>query len=60
MPTVRVTRLQATSTSAVPPHAQPAPTETFGERARRFLNERDAAAASTDNTTMDVAVRPAV
>ena len=60
MPTARVTRPQATDTSAVPPHDQPAPTETFWERARRLFNERDAAAASIDNTAMAVAVRPDV
>ena len=30
MPTARNTRPQATATSAVPPHAQPAPINTFG------------------------------
>ena len=60
MPTARVTHPQATATSAVPTHAQPAPIETFVERARRLFNERDTIAASIDNTTMAVAVRPAV
>ena len=59
MPTARVTRLQATSTLDVPPHNQPAPIETFGERAMRLFNERDAAAASNNNTAMAVAARPA-
>ena len=60
MPTASVTRPQATSTSDVPPHTQPAPIETFGERARRLFNERAAAAASINNTDMAVAVRLAV
>ena len=60
MHTARVTRPQATATSAVSPHDQPAPSETFRERARRLFNEREAVAASIDNTTMAVAVRPAV
>ena len=60
MPTARVTRPQATATSAVPPHAQPAPIETFGERARRLFNKRDATSASNENTAMVVAVRPAI
>ena len=60
MPTAHVTRPQATANSAVPPHAQPAPSETFGEKARRHFNERNAAAASIDNTTMAVAAIPAV
>ena len=38
MPTARVIRPQATATPAVPPHSQPAPIETFGERARRLFN----------------------
>ena len=60
MPTARVTRPQATVTSAVPPHAQSAPIETFGERARRLFNKRDTTAASNDNTAMSVAARPAI
>ena len=59
MPTARVTRPQATVTPAVPPIAQPAASETFGDRARRLFNERDAASASTHDTTMDIIVRPA-
>ena len=59
MPTAHVTCPQATSTSAVPPNAQPAPSETFGERARRLFNERAAAAELNDNTAMAVATRPA-
>ena len=60
MPTARVTRPQATATSAVPPHAQPALSETFGERDRRLFNERYATAVSINNTTMAIAVRPDV
>ena len=37
-----------------------APIENFWEQARRLFNERDAAAASNNNTTMAVTVRPAV
>ena len=59
MPTARVTRPQATATLDITPHAQPAPSENFGERARRLFNKRDAAAASTVNTAMVVAARPA-
>ena len=58
MPTARIIRLQSTATSAVPPHAQPAPIETFGEWARRIFNKRDAAAALNDNTAMAVSARP--
>ena len=54
---MRVTRPQDTATSAVPPDAQPAPIETFGEWARRLFNKRDAAAALNDNTTMAIAAR---
>ena len=60
MPTTRVTRPQATATSAVPPHDQPATIETFGERDWRLFNKRDAVSASIDNTTMAVAVIPDV
>ena len=60
IPTARVTLPQATATSAVPPHAQPAPIETFRERAWRLFNERDAAAMSNDNTTISVSVRTSV
>ena len=60
MPAARVTRPQATATSSVTPHDQPAPLETFGEWARRLFNERDAAAESIDNTTMAVSERPDV
>ena len=59
MPTARVTRPQATATPAVPPHDQPYPIETSGERERRLFNKRDTAAASNDNTAMAVAARPA-
>ena len=59
MPTARVTCSQATATLAVPPHAQPAPSENFGERAWRLFNERDAVAVSNENTAMAVAARPA-
>ena len=59
MPTVRVARPQDTATSAAPHPAQPAPSETFVERARRLFNERDAADRSTDDTAMVVVVRPA-
>ena len=54
----RVTRTQAAATSADPPPAQSTPSETFGERARRLFNKRDAASASTDDTTKAVVVRP--
>ena len=57
MPTMRVIRPQATSTPYVPPHVQPAPIETFWERDRRLFNERDAVAASNDNTAMAVGTR---
>ena len=60
MPPARVTRPQATGTSAVPPPDQPPPTESFGERARLLFNDRDATATSIDNTAMAVATRPAV
>ena len=60
MPISRVTRPQAADPSAIPPPAQPAPSETFGDRARRIFNNRDAAAKSTDDTTMAVVARPAV
>ena len=59
MPIARVTRTQAAATSADPPPAQCTTSETFGERARCLFNKRHAAAASTHNTTMAVAVRPA-
>ena len=59
MSTARVTRPQATATSAVPPHAQTARIETFGERTRRLFNERDVASASNKNTAMAVAAIPA-
>ena len=59
MPTARVTRPQATVTLDVLPIAPPAASETFGERTRRLFDERAAAAASRDNTKMDVATRPA-
>ena len=59
MPTACVTRPQATATSDVPLHAQPAPIETFGERAMHLFNERDTAAASNDNTAMAIAARTA-
>ena len=59
MPTARVPRPPATATVAVPPNAQPAPSENFDERARRLFNERAPTAASNDNTTMVVAERPA-
>ena len=60
MTTAPVTRLQANAASAVPLHAQSAPSETFGEWALRLFNNRDAVAVSTDDTSMTVAVRPAV
>ena len=59
MPTAHVTLPQATATSAVPPNAQHALSENFGKRARRLFNKRAAAEASNDNTTMEVAARPA-
>ena len=55
----RVTRTQAAATSADPPPAQSTPSETFGERVRRLLNERDATVASTEDTIMAFVVRPA-
>ena len=60
MPTARITPPQDTATSAVPPHAQLSPIETLRNRARRLSNEKDAAAASNNNTAMAVAVRPAI
>ena len=59
MPTVRVTRHQATATPAVSLIALPAATENYGERVWRLLNERAAATASRNNTPMDVAAEPA-
>ena len=59
MPCARVTRPLAASTLADPPPAQPALSETFGERTQRLLNERSATTASTDDTTMAVVKRPA-
>ena len=59
MPNSCVTRPQAKVTSAAPPPAQSTPSETFGERARRLLNERDDTVASTEDTTMAFVVRPA-
>ena len=59
MPTARVTRPQAIDTSSVPPNAPPAASENFGERARHLFDERAAAAASNDNTKMEVSTRPA-
>ena len=59
MPIARVTRTQAAATSADPPPAQSTTSETFGELDRRLFNERDAASASTDDTTKAVVVRPA-
>ena len=59
MPTARVTLPQVTDTSYVPPISPLAASETFGERTRRLFDERDAAAASNDNTKMAVATRPA-
>ena len=50
----RVTCLLAASPVAAPPHAHPAHSENFGERYRRLLNERAAAAASADDTRMAV------
>ena len=59
MPTARVTCHQATATPAVSLIAPPAATENYGQRARRLLNERAAAAASRDNTPMEVTAEPA-
>ena len=59
MPTARVTRPQATVTPAVPPIAQPAASETFGERARRLFDERAASADSRNTNAMEVSTRPA-
>ena len=59
MPTLRVTRPQATATPAVSLIAPPAASENYRQRARRLLNERAAAAASRDNTPIDVATEPA-
>ena len=58
MPTARITRLQATSTLDAPPPDQSDSSETFGERAWCLFNERYAAAASTNDTTMAVVVIP--
>ena len=59
MPTARFTLPQATDTSSVTPNAPPVVTESFGERAMRLFNERAAAIALRDHTTMEVATRPA-
>ena len=59
MPIARVTRPQAAATSDAPTPAQSATSETFGERAWRLFNKRDAADVSTGDTTMAVVVRPA-
>ena len=59
MPTACVTRPQATATSAVPPNAQPALIENFEEQTWPLFNKRDSDTASNDNTTMEVAARPA-
>ena len=59
MPTACVTRPQATDTSSVPPNSPPAASETFGERARRLFDKIASATDSHDNTTTEVATRPA-
>ena len=59
MPTARVTRPQATYSSSVPLIAPPNSSENYGQRARRLLDERAAAAALLRNTPMDVAAEPA-
>ena len=57
MPISRVTCPQAASPSAAPPPDQSAPSETSGEQTWSLFNGRDAAAASTKDTTMAVVVR---
>ena len=59
MPDARATLPQVTSISSAPPPAQSVPSEIFGEQAQRIFNKRDAAAVSTNDTTMAVVVRPA-
>ena len=63
MPRACVTRPLTAATSVTPPYphyAHPDPSEKFGEISRRLLNERAAAAASTDDNRMAVAEnRPA-
>ena len=54
MPRARVTRPLTAATSATPPSAHPDPSKNFGDQARSLLNERSAAAASTDDTGMVV------
>ena len=51
MPSARVNRPLAAAPAAAPPPDFP---ENFGEQPRRLLDERSAAAASTDDTRMDV------
>ena len=57
MPISRVTCPQASSPSAAPPPDQSVPSETSGEQTWSLFNGRDAAAASTKDTTMAVVVR---
>ena len=59
MPIARVICPQATDTSSVPPNAQPSLSENFRERTHQIFNERAAAAALRNNTTMDVYRIPA-
>ena len=59
MPCARVTTPLAVSNSAASTPAHPTCSKNYGERTWRLLNERDAAAASTNNTNMSVVDRPA-
>ena len=60
MPSAHVTCPLTAATLAGPPSDRPSPSKNFGERARRLINERGAAAASTDNKCMVVSEnRPA-
>ena len=54
MPRARATCPLTASTLATPPYAYPDPSENFGERSRRLINERAAIAVSTDENRMDV------
>ena len=55
MTRARVTRPLIAANSANPPSAHPSTSKNFGERTRRLLNERAAAAASTDDNRMVIA-----
>ena len=55
MPRARATCPLTASTLATPTYAYPDPSENFGERSRRLLNEISTADASTNNNRMVVA-----